>query len=68
MIMTQTVETKSFGNTILRLTSDVVDGIKLDTRVEISAHGEWETLCWVSGEQAGEFVSRLQKLVQHYRI
>ena len=66
--MTQTIETKSFGDTTLRLTSDVVKGEKLDTRVEISANGEWETLCWVSGEQVDEFVSNLQKLIQHYRI
>ena len=45
-------------------TSDVYDGVKLDTRVEISG----KTLCWIVGLNISEFHKALSAIVARYKI
>lgn len=55
----------STDNLSVRLTSDLIDGKKLDTKVEILETG---TLCWVCGEDRQKFIDELNAVIAKYRI
>lgn len=49
---------------VLTVTSEWEGTKRCDTHIKI---GE-DSLCWVSGAECGEFITKLQNLVNEYRI
>lgn len=55
---------ESIGNLVATLTSDVIDGRLLDTKVEI----EGKNLCSISGLRKDKFLVELNEVITKYRI
>lgn len=53
------------GNIQLLLTSDVVDGKILDTKVEVMEEG---MICWICGLEIDNFIKDINEVITKYRI
>lgn len=53
-----------FGNLVLKLTSDIISGEIIDTKVEVIGG----VLCVVAGSEKDAFANELKQIVEKYRI